>query len=199
MLPAWRVLQSFDSPKQSRSKTAASPKRLHPSLADATGRAAGARAPRRRVVAGSKRQPSRASRSLAEQAAFINRALARRAERRSRRARCSSSSTPSSCDVDAADLPALARDTAITRVVGVSDYAQDLSETVPYIGAATAHALRRDRQGRPHRGHRQRHRLHAQGAGRSGHAGRVRGGLGAASGRRLRRRFRRFRRAPVIW
>ena len=36
---------------------------------------------------------------------------------------------------------ALARDTAITRVVGVSNYAHDLSETVPYIGAATAHAL----------------------------------------------------------
>ena len=44
-------------------------------------------------------------------------------------------------DVDAADLPALAADTAITRVVGVSDYQIDLTETVPYIGASTAHAL----------------------------------------------------------
>lgn len=44
-------------------------------------------------------------------------------------------------DVDAADLPALSRDTAITRVVAVSDYSQDLSETVPYIGGATAHSL----------------------------------------------------------
>jgi len=43
--------------------------------------------------------------------------------------------------VDAADLPAIARDTAITRVVGVSNYSQDLSETVPYIGGDTAHAL----------------------------------------------------------
>ena len=44
-------------------------------------------------------------------------------------------------DVDAADLTEIARDPAITRIVGVSDYAHDLSETVPYIGAATAHSL----------------------------------------------------------
>jgi subtilisin family serine protease len=43
--------------------------------------------------------------------------------------------------VDAADLPQIARDTAITRVVGVSNYSQDLSETVPYIGGDTAHSL----------------------------------------------------------
>ena len=44
-------------------------------------------------------------------------------------------------DVDAADLSTLAGDTAITRVVGISDYELDLTETVPYIGASTAHAL----------------------------------------------------------
>ena len=44
-------------------------------------------------------------------------------------------------DVDAADLPALAADTAISRVVGVSDYRLDLSETVPYIGASTAQSM----------------------------------------------------------
>jgi subtilisin family serine protease len=43
--------------------------------------------------------------------------------------------------VDARDLPQIARDTAITRVVGVANYSQDLSETVPYIGGETAHSL----------------------------------------------------------
>jgi minor extracellular serine protease Vpr len=76
----------------------------------------------------------------AEQAAFVSRILSR---------------TPSAevvssmqltlnavvLDMDAADLGELARDTAVTRVVGVSDYEHDLSETVPYIGATTAHEL----------------------------------------------------------
>jgi hypothetical protein len=44
-------------------------------------------------------------------------------------------------DVDAADLPEIARDLAVTRIVGTGNYAHDLSETVPYIGAATAHSL----------------------------------------------------------
>ena len=120
---------------------------------------------------------------LAEQAAFIDRILAvapstevsrlaaaraerRRAERRRRRS------------------AALARDTAIARVVGVSNYSQDL------LGNRAVHRRRhraRARRARPgcaHRRHRQRHRLHARRARRSGHAGRVRSGVGAASGRR---------------
>jgi minor extracellular serine protease Vpr len=44
-------------------------------------------------------------------------------------------------DVDAADLPDIARDLAVTRIVGTGNYAHDLSETVPYIGAATAQSL----------------------------------------------------------
>ena len=98
----------------------------------------------------------------AEQAAFISArwSRARRAPKSSRS--CSSRSTPSCSNVDAADLPALARDTAITRVVGVSDYAHDLSETVPYIGASTAHSLGATRPGCARRRHRQRHRLHAR-------------------------------------
>ncbi len=43
-------------------------------------------------------------------------------------------------NVDAADLPALANDIAVTRVVGVGDYELNLVDTVPYIGAATAQA-----------------------------------------------------------
>ncbi|MBC8025569.1 MAG: S8 family serine peptidase [Steroidobacteraceae bacterium] len=44
-------------------------------------------------------------------------------------------------DVDAADLPEIARDLSVTRIVGTGNYSHDLSETVPYIGAATAQSL----------------------------------------------------------
>ncbi len=44
-------------------------------------------------------------------------------------------------DVDAADLPDIARDLSISRIVGAGNYAHDLSDTVPYIGAATAQSL----------------------------------------------------------
>ncbi|HTU67116.1 MAG TPA: S8 family serine peptidase [Steroidobacteraceae bacterium] len=119
-------------------ENAASP-RLHPSLQGATGRQTILVRLTGEAVAKKNSVSSRAA-LAAEQAAFIDRALA---------------AAPSAevvatlqlvlnavvLNVDAADLPALSRDTAITRVVGVADYAQDLSETVPYIGAATAHAM----------------------------------------------------------
>jgi len=44
-------------------------------------------------------------------------------------------------DIDAADLPAVARDVSIMRIVGVANYEHNLANTVPYIGASTAHAL----------------------------------------------------------
>jgi len=116
----------------------ASPK-LHPSLSSATGRTQVLVRLTGDAVAKKLSTSSRGG-LAAQQAAFIDRALA---------------IAPSAkvvatlqlilngviLDVDAADLPALSRDTAITRVVGVADYSQDLSETVPYIGAATAHSL----------------------------------------------------------
>ncbi len=43
-------------------------------------------------------------------------------------------------EVDAAFLPALAEDAAVTRIAPIGDYEIDLSETVPYIGAATVQA-----------------------------------------------------------
>jgi subtilisin family serine protease len=111
----------------------ASTTRLHPSLAGLTGRHEVLVRLRGESVAGSGEAVTR-EQVLAEQAAFISRAMA---------------VAPSSevvgsvqlalnavmLNVDAADLPALSRDTAITRIVGVSNYEHDLSETVPYIGA----------------------------------------------------------------
>jgi hypothetical protein len=44
-------------------------------------------------------------------------------------------------DIDSADLPDIARDLSVTRIVGTGNYQHDLSETVPYIGASTAHSL----------------------------------------------------------
>lgn len=113
--------------------------RLHPSLASVTGRTQ-VLVRLKSDAAGKKNSTSSRGSIAAEQAAFIDRAL---------------SIAPSAkvvatlqtvlngvvLDVDATDLPALSRDTSITRVVGVADYSQDLSQTVPYIGAATAHAL----------------------------------------------------------
>jgi hypothetical protein len=43
--------------------------------------------------------------------------------------------------VDAASLPALARDPMVTGIVPVKDYTLDLSETVGYVGAKTVQAL----------------------------------------------------------
>lgn len=121
------TIENFKSPK------------LHPSLAGATGRV---QVLVRLTGDAVSKKLSTSSRGAlaAQQAAFIDRALA---------------IAPSAevvgslqlllnaviLEVDAADLPALARDTAISRVVEVSDYSLDLSETVPYIGAATAHSL----------------------------------------------------------
>src|SRR5262245_57826884 len=39
-------------------------------------------------------------------------------------------------EVDASEVDAIARDVAVTRVAAVGDYQTDLTETVPYIGAA---------------------------------------------------------------
>jgi subtilisin family serine protease len=110
---------------------------LHPSLEGLTGRQQVlVRLTSPSVALGA---ASRAS-VEAEQAAFISRILAR----------APSAEVVSSVqltlnavvlDIDAADLGELARDTAITRVVGISDYEHDLTETVPYIGASTAHDL----------------------------------------------------------
>ncbi|HYJ41093.1 MAG TPA: S8 family serine peptidase [Steroidobacteraceae bacterium] len=110
---------------------------LHPSLQGLTGRQQVLVRLRGESVAGSDESVTR-EQVLAEQAAFINRVLGV----------VPSAEVISSTqlainavvlEVDAADLPALARDTAITRVVEVGDYRLDLSETVPYIGADTAH------------------------------------------------------------
>jgi len=43
-------------------------------------------------------------------------------------------------EVDSAVLPALTEDAAVTRVAPIGDYEIDLSETVPYIGAAAVQA-----------------------------------------------------------
>jgi minor extracellular serine protease Vpr len=43
-------------------------------------------------------------------------------------------------DVDASALPALAQDPAVERIAPVANYQMDLSETVPYIGAAAVQA-----------------------------------------------------------
>jgi subtilisin family serine protease len=113
--------------------------RLHPSLAGLTGRHEVLVRLRGQSVAASGGRVTR-EQVAGEQAAFISRVL---------------STAPSTevvasvqlalnavvLSVDAADLPALSRDTAVTRVVGVSDYEHDLSETVPYIGASTAQSL----------------------------------------------------------
>lgn len=50
-------------------------------------------------------------------------------------------------EVDAAFLPALAEDAAVTRVAPIGDYEIDLSETVPYIGAAAVQAAGVDGSG----------------------------------------------------
>jgi minor extracellular serine protease Vpr len=112
---------------------------LHPSLAGLTGRYEVLVRLRGDSVAESNDTVSREKLS-AEQAAFINRALAL-APSAEVVATLQLALNAVVLNVDAADLPQLARDTAITRVVGVSNYSQDLTETVPYIGASTAQAF----------------------------------------------------------
>ncbi len=109
---------------------------LHPSLNDAKGRIDVLVRLAGESVAGSEEARSRES-VLAEQASVINRILAT-SPNAEVVASMQLSTNAVVLRIDATDLPQLARDTAITRVVGVSDYRQDLSETVPYIGAETA-------------------------------------------------------------
>jgi subtilisin family serine protease len=111
--------------------------RLHPSLAGLTGRHEVLVRLRGNSVAGSGEQVTR-EQVAAEQAAFINRALAI-APSTEVVASVQLALNAVVLNVDAVDLPALARDSAITRIVGVSNYEHDLSETVPYIGASAAH------------------------------------------------------------
>ncbi|MCB1624223.1 MAG: S8 family serine peptidase, partial [Pseudomonadales bacterium] len=75
----------------------------------------------------------------AEQAAFINRAMGL-APSASVLASVQLALNAVVLEVDGADLEALANDAMVTRVVAVGDYRLDLSETVPYIGAAAAQA-----------------------------------------------------------
>jgi minor extracellular serine protease Vpr len=130
-------LSALSLPVPLTSEGASLPSRLHPSLAGATGRVDVLVRLRGESVAGSDEQITR-EQVLAEQAAFVDRILARAPS-----AEVSGSMQLALnavvLNVEAADLAELARDTAVTRVVGVADYRQDLTETVPYIGADTAH------------------------------------------------------------
>jgi subtilisin family serine protease len=110
---------------------------LHPSLDGASGRLEVLVRLGGLSVAGSNESRTR-EQVLAEQAGVINRILAV-APNAELVASMQLSTNALVLRVDAADLPQLARDSAVVRVVGVSDYRQDLSETVPYIGASTAH------------------------------------------------------------
>ncbi len=113
--------------------------RLHSSLAGLTGRHEVLVRLRGQAVAASGGQVTR-EQVAAEQAAFINRALAL-APSTEVVASVQLALNAVVLNVDAADLPALSRDFGVTRVVGVSNYEHDLSETVPYIGASTAQSL----------------------------------------------------------
>jgi minor extracellular serine protease Vpr len=119
-------------------ENSASPK-MHPSLVGVSGRQTILVRLKGDAVAKAYSTSTRAS-VAAEQAAFIDRALGV----------APSAEVVASLqlvlnavvlNVDAADLPALSRDTSISRLVGVANYEQDLSQTVPYIGGSTAHAL----------------------------------------------------------
>jgi len=115
------------------------PSVLHSSLTGLTGRQDVLVRLGGQSVAGSKDVRSRED-VAAEQAAVISRILAV-APSAEVRASVQLVLNAVVLNVDAADLPQIARDTAITRVVGVSNYSVDLADTVPYIGAETAHAL----------------------------------------------------------
>jgi hypothetical protein len=113
--------------------------RLHPSLSGVTGRQTVLVRLSGQSVAESEESVSRET-VAAQQAAFINRILsvAPNAEVLATTQLAINSVVLS---LDAADLAQLSRDTAITRVVPVSNYRQDLSETVPYIGGETVHSF----------------------------------------------------------
>jgi len=138
-------LSAITLPEPIVSDAGTRPSVLHPSLAGIKGRQEILVRLRGESVAGSGETRSR-EQVMAEQAAFVDRILAI----------VPSAEVVSSTQlalnavvlsVDGADLPALARDTSISRVVGVANYSQDLSETVPYIGADTAHDFHAKGQG----------------------------------------------------
>jgi minor extracellular serine protease Vpr len=118
---------------------AVTPRALDPGLAGISGRVDVLVRLTGQSVAGSNESISR-EQVLAEQAAAINRLLVL-SPNAEVIASMQLSTNAIVLRVDAADLPALARDVSVARVVGVSDYRQDLSETVPYIGATTAHSM----------------------------------------------------------
>jgi subtilisin family serine protease len=110
---------------------------MDPGLAGASGRVDVFARLAGESVAGSNELVSR-EQVLAEQAAFINRILTV-APNAEVMASVQLATNGVVLRVDARDLPQLSRDMSITRLVAVGDYRQDLSETVPYIGADTAH------------------------------------------------------------
>ena len=112
---------------------------LHPSLSELTGRHEVLVRLRGRAVAEAGGTVADAD-LLTEQAAFIDRAL-RAAPGTEVVATLRLALNAVVLNVDSADLPSLARDIAVTRIVGVANYQQDLTQTVPYIGATTAHTL----------------------------------------------------------
>jgi minor extracellular serine protease Vpr len=112
---------------------------LHPSLSGLTGRQEVLVRLQLPSVGRSGGQVTR-DQIAAEQAAFISRAVSL-APSTNVIASLQLTLNAVVLDVDAVDLPALAKDGAISRVVGVSNYESDLLETVPYIGASTAQAL----------------------------------------------------------
>jgi minor extracellular serine protease Vpr len=130
-------LSALSLPAPMTSEGASLPSRLHPSLAGVSGRLDVLVRLRGESVAGSDERVSR-EQVLAEQAAFVDRILAR-APSAEVAGSMQLALNAVVLNVEAADLAELARDTAVTRVVGVADYRQDLTETVPYIGADTAH------------------------------------------------------------
>ncbi len=113
------------------------PGRLHPTLANVSGRVSVFVRLRGESVAGSGESLTR-EQVLAEQAAFVDRILAR-APNAEVTASVQLALNGIVLKVDGADLPQLASDISVSRIVPVVDYRQDLSETVPYIGADTSH------------------------------------------------------------
>ena len=130
-------LESFALPAAIEQHGLATRSVLHPSLSGAKGRVDVLVRLTGESVAGSNEARSRES-VLAEQAATINRILATNPNAEVV-ASMQLSTNALVLRIDATDLPQLARDTAIARVVGVSDYRLDLAETVPYIGGETVH------------------------------------------------------------
>jgi subtilisin family serine protease len=129
--------KAFALPEAIRT-TAAGPTRgvLHPSLENVRGRVEVLVRLTGESVAGSHEARTR-EQVAAEQATVINRLLAS-SPNAEVVASMQLSTNAVVLRVDGADLPKLARDTQVARIVGVSNYRQDLSETVPYIGAELA-------------------------------------------------------------